>query len=555
MKQLIGVDFGTSTSVIRVKHYDGDQPAGVERLGSEYVSFEGSSLVPTLIRTFNDGSAPYFGPDAEKDKKKSVLWDNFKMDLESEDPQKREQDRKLTADFMGYLGKNYRNQFLDQKTGDEEFESLISFPVKWSQETRQFMLESASKAGFPNVVGMDEAQAAIGAVIVQNAEYFVKSGLLKKGVPVNILMIDMGAGTTDLVLCSYTHGEEPKYEVREVLPKEGGIHFGGSEVDCILKVYFRGLLPEEYADGIMGNKLLNLSAFKAWKEKTLSPALKCGETVDTFTQFDTVAGLTMGEDEMPEYNLDRRIFEQEAAEYLRGFPVLVNECLAHAKAQGEDIDLVLLTGGHSQWYFIREMLTGKMTRFGTIELPKIKAEPERIISVPRPQETVALGLVYSPMVKQIQVSEPEAEKVQKEKEEAVVEPETEKTVQKQEFQKYGGTVIAVGYNKYGQFNVGDWKNIVTVAGGGYHTVGVRRDGTVIAVGDNVHGQCNVSDWKNIVAVTCGRYHTVGVRRDGTVIAVGRNKERQCDVGDWKNIVAVACGNHHTVGVKSNGSSD
>ena len=68
------------------------------------------------------------------------------------------------------------------------------------------MLESASKAGFPNVVGMDEAQAAIGAVIVQNAEYFVKSGLLKKGVPVNILMIDMGAGTTDLVLCSYTHG-------------------------------------------------------------------------------------------------------------------------------------------------------------------------------------------------------------------------------------------------------------------------------------------------------------------------------------------------------------
>ena len=140
-------------------------------------------MVPTLIRTFKDGSAPYFGPDAEKDKKKSVLWDNFKMDLENENPQKREQDRKLTADFMGYLGKNYRNQFLDQKTGDEEFESLISFPVKWSQETRQFMLESASKAGFPNVVGMDEAQAAIGAVIVQNAEYFVKSGLLKKGVP------------------------------------------------------------------------------------------------------------------------------------------------------------------------------------------------------------------------------------------------------------------------------------------------------------------------------------------------------------------------------------
>jgi len=41
------------------------------------------------------------------------------------------------------------------------------------------------------------------------------------------------------------------------------------------------------------------------------------------------------------------------------------------------------------------MLCGKMPQFGTIDLPKIRENPARIISIPNPQETVALGLAYS----------------------------------------------------------------------------------------------------------------------------------------------------------------
>ena len=33
--------------------------------------------------------------------------------------------------------------------------------------------------------------------------------------------------------------------------------------------------------------------------------------------------------------------------------------------------------------------------------------------------------------------------------------------------------------------------------GDRHTVGLRSDGTVVAVGYNRYGQCDVSDWKNI----------------------------------------------------------
>jgi alpha-tubulin suppressor-like RCC1 family protein len=49
----------------------------------------------------------------------------------------------------------------------------------------------------------------------------------------------------------------------------------------------------------------------------------------------------------------------------------------------------------------------------------------------------------------------------------------------------------VGYNQYGQLNVGDWTDIKQVAAGMYHTVGLKSDGTVVALGSNDEGQCDV----------------------------------------------------------------
>ena len=60
-------------------------------------------------------------------------------------------------------------------------------------------------------------------------------------------------------------------------------------------------------------------------------------------------------------------------------------------------DRVILTGGHSQWYFVKEILTGRLPAVCGSLLPQITEDPNRILSVARPQETVALGLVYAPM--------------------------------------------------------------------------------------------------------------------------------------------------------------
>lgn len=118
--------------------------------------------------------------------------------------------------------------------------------------------------------------------------------------------------------------------------------------------------------------------------------------------------------------------------------------------------------------------------------------------------------------------------------------------------KADGTVAAVGNNRYGQCDVGDWADIVAVSAGVYHTVGLKADGTVVAVGFNDNGQCDVEDWTDIVAISAGEYHTVGLKANGTVVAVGNNRSGQCDVGDWTDIMAVSAG-RYTVGLKADGT--
>jgi hypothetical protein len=127
--------------------------------------------------------------------------------------------------------------------------------------------------------------------------------------------------------------------------------------------------------------------------------------------------------------------------------------------------------------------------------------------------------------------------------------------------KSDGTVVAVGYCGWDLCNVGSWTDIIQVSAGHFHTVGVRANGSVLAVGNDYYGQCNVSGWTGINQTAAGRWHTVGLKADGTVVAVGNSDDGQCDVGNWTDIVQVAAGGWgdiswaggYTVGLKADGT--
>ena len=119
--------------------------------------------------------------------------------------------------------------------------------------------------------------------------------------------------------------------------------------------------------------------------------------------------------------------------------------------------------------------------------------------------------------------------------------------------KSGGTVVAVGDNEYSQCDVSKWQDIVAISVGNYHSVGLKKNGTVVAVGYNYYGQCDVSEWQDIVAISAGNAHTVGLKSDRTVVAVGDDEHGQYDVSKWQDIVAISAGGYHTVGLKSDGT--
>ena len=55
-----------------------------------------------------------------------------------------------------------------------------------------------------------------------------------------------------------------------------------------------------------------------------------------------------------------------------------------------------------------------------------------------------------------------------------------------------GTVVAWGYNDYGQTSVPvGLSGVTAIAGGGAHTVALKNDGTVVAWGYNGSGQTSV----------------------------------------------------------------
>lgn len=270
-ERIIAIDFGTSTSVVRVKRYLDGKPIG-DRLETKAVTFNmGSTVVPTLIQRRDTGETLYFGYDAEIPRRNTMILRNFKTEIEAANPEIKAKARELTADFFRYLYKTYREQSLDGHLGekDDRERTVISYPVKWSEDTKAFMLETARSVGFPNVEGQDEAQAAIQAVTIQSEKQLRDSGYLTVGQPAVILLIDMGAGTTDLVLCRYTPGDAARTEILASWPQGDGALFGGQEVDELLRRYIKSLLPADSAEKAL--KRLGTDKFKAWKEKKCPP--------------------------------------------------------------------------------------------------------------------------------------------------------------------------------------------------------------------------------------------------------------------------------------------
>ncbi len=122
--------------------------------------------------------------------------------------------------------------------------------------------------------------------------------------------------------------------------------------------------------------------------------------------------------------------------------------------------------------------------------------------------------------------------------------------------KQDDSIVAWGYNDYGQCNVPvPNMGFTAVVGGGWHSLGLKEDGSIVAWGDNGNGQCNVpSPNTGFTAVAVGYGHSLGLKEDGSIVAWGGNSNGQCNIPSPNTgFVAVAAGWLHSLGLKQDGS--
>lgn len=100
-------------------------------------------------------------------------------------------------------------------------------------------------------------------------------------------------------------------------------------------------------------------------------------------------------------------------------------------------------------------------------------------------------------------------------------------------------------------DISDWSEIVSIAVGYSHVVGLKNDGTVVARGSNKYGQLNVSNWTDIIKIAAGQSYTVGLKSDGTVVFTGYNFRNSIDVSTWSDINSIHAGPFTLTGIRNN----
>ncbi len=98
-------------------------------------------------------------------------------------------------------------------------------------------------------------------------------------------------------------------------------------------------------------------------------------------------------------------------------------------------------------------------------------------------------------------------------------------------------------------------NVIAIAAGGVHAIGLRSNGTIAAWGTSYAGTAMPppASATNVVAIAAGNEFSVAVRSNGTLVAWGQNTAGQLTIPpSATNVARIACGIYNTVALRKDG---
>lgn len=399
MKLIVGIDFGTSTTVVRYRMEDSEIIQSLKDANGT------SDVIPTVIFRNSDYDRTEYGVQALTSATSAVdgkTIANFKMDLL--DPEKREHAKELIEEYLKYIYSLFKEQTKGLYPTSTEIN--ISYPAKWDDTMVKIMKNAVANAGFEGkITGRKEPEAATRNMLNNHLKELQRAKLLGTNKPLRIFMLDMGAGTTDISIFKLTIDDEGIPNITELLSypsKEEVILCGGREIDLALQNYIFNYCKDNGMTLL--SECVELPHVKYWKDNTVSPKLKDEQNFPLLSSVALALKMSGRNDLIGSFPLDRSDFEQATKEHWKKLYSLIKSAMAQYKyAKPEDIDFVCLTGGHSAWYTIPKLFNGEgvcnyIAKEGkdpdTLNFKKLKDEPWRMNAVldTLPHESVARGL-------------------------------------------------------------------------------------------------------------------------------------------------------------------
>lgn len=402
----IGIDFGTSTTVVRCKDEHG-----------HIFSVQDSDGVQDIINSaifYQDDQQPFFGKEAltrAKGGNNGHLVTNFKMGLLEKNEELQQTYRQQIIDFLSYIHKRFevKATSLGLNCDPDNMEVYVSYPAKWSDSYIQFMKEVIRAAGFNcSIYGVNEPLAATYAMVNTYLNSSQISKLFRDNQYRYVFMLDMGAGTTDIIIFRIQISSDGSIKIDQqfTYPSIDNPRLcGGREIDSLLSKHIlhflrkrTGLLEEQLSDDFFDE-----DAAKYWKDQIVSPGLQDNSLLGFPPEIKKVLTfLPNGREADKSFELSRFSFEKITEEHWRDLYSLISRAINiyHERfgIGAEDIDLLFLTGGHSQWYVVPKLFDGSGV-CGTIgcgdkalNFEKLKAQQWRLLLDALPHECVALGL-------------------------------------------------------------------------------------------------------------------------------------------------------------------
>ena len=366
MNKIIGIDLGTSTSCVSV--FEGGQPTVI-------VNSEGNRTTPSVVG-FANGERKV-GDAARRqaitNPKNTVYAIKRFMGL-SYDKAKSEVDR-VTYDVVNdggfprvsIEGRKYTPQEISatilqkmKKTaedylGTEVKEAVITVPAYFDDDQRKATMEAGQIAGLDVKRIINEPTAAALAY-----------GVDKENKDMNIVVYDIGGGTSDVSILSFGGG------VFEVISTNGDSHLGGEDFDQLIVSW----LLEEFKNQEGADLTNDPMAMQRLKEAAEKAKIELSTSMSTDINLPYITAVN-GTPKHLNTTLTRAKFEQLSQGLYDRLVTLCKKALELSKMQASDIDEVILVGGSTR---IPKVVEAAKSVFGK--------EPSKAVN---PDEAVSIG--------------------------------------------------------------------------------------------------------------------------------------------------------------------